>query len=348
MSGNFDPWSDLSWLAPFSVAAAIISCCMILGLHPILVRYTLALPNTRSTHRKPTPQGGGIAVIVSTIIVIGAAFLFVPKLSGDAFRLTSIFAATIGLAIIGATDDVRPMGALPRLFLQAVFVLVVIFALPEQLHAISTIPQWFERALMFVALLWFVNLVNFMDGADWMMVVEVVPVAVGLTLFGLAGALPMYATLTAFSLCGAMIGFAPFNRPVARLFLGDVGSLPIGLLLGWLLILLAGNGHLAAAVLLPLYYLADATITLLRRLVTGEQVLQAHRNHFYQRALDSGMNVYQVVGRIFVVNVFLVALAAFTLNSAPLFVGIALIAGCALVGALLWIFSRAPIRLHLR
>ena len=87
------------------------------------------------------------------------------------------------------------------------------------------------------------------------------------------GALPGDAALVALALCGAMVGFAPFNRPVARLFLGDVGSLPIGLLLGWLLILLAGSGHLAAALLLPLYYLADATITLLRRSANGEPVL---------------------------------------------------------------------------
>ena len=106
------------------------------------------------------------------------------------------------------------------------------------------------------------------------------------------GALPRDATLVALALCGAMIGFAPFNRPVARLFLGDVGSLPIGLLLGWLLVVLAGSGHFAAALLLPLYYLADATITLLRRLANGEPVWQAHRSHFYQRAMDNGFSVY--------------------------------------------------------
>ena len=115
------------------------------------------------------------------------------------------------------------------------------------------------------------NLVNFMDGIDWMTVAEVVPLTVGTHHFRIDGCTSREATLVALTLCGAMIGFAPFNRPVAQLFLGDVGSLPIGLLLGWLLILLAGGGHFAAALLLPLYYLADATITLLRRLVEGEQ-----------------------------------------------------------------------------
>ena len=169
-----------------------------------------------------------------------------------------------------------------------------------------------------------------MDGIDWITAAEVVPVTAGLTLFGLTGALPARATLTAFALCGAMIGFAPFNRPVAQLFLGDVGSLPIGLLLGWLLVLLAGHGRLAAAALLPLYYVADATITLLRRLVNGENVMQAHRNHFYQRALDNGLTVYQIVGRLFVVNIILAGLAAVTLLNNALMVQLTMLAvGCA-------------------
>ncbi|MCQ7029737.1 hypothetical protein MRO55_24860, partial [Escherichia coli] len=89
--------------------------------------------------------------------------------------------------------------------------------------------------------LWFVNLVNFMDGLDWMTVVEMVPLLGALTAFGLAGHLPAEATVAAAALLGGLLGFAPFNRPVARLFLGDVGSLPIGLLVAWLLYRLAGE-----------------------------------------------------------------------------------------------------------
>ena len=109
-----------------------------------------------------------------------------------------------------------------------------------------------------------------------------------------------------------MLGFAPFNRPVARLFLGDGGSLPIGLVLGWLLLQLAGNGHLAAALLLPLYYLADATITLLRRMARGERITQAHRSHFYQIATTRGFSVMGVVRRGSSANVVLAWLAVVT------------------------------------
>ena len=90
-----------------------------------------------------------------------------------------------------------------------------------------------------------------------------------------------------------MLGFAPFNRPVAKIFLGDVGSLPIGLLLGWCLLQLAYHGQFAAALLLPLYYLLDATLTLLRRMAKGEPFWAAHRSHFYQRATENGYTVLE-------------------------------------------------------
>jgi UDP-N-acetylmuramyl pentapeptide phosphotransferase/UDP-N-acetylglucosamine-1-phosphate transferase len=128
-------------------------------------------------------------------------------------------------------------------------------------------------------------------------------------LLGWLGAFPMSSTILAAALCGAMLGYAPFNKPVARVFLGDVGSLPIGLLLGWLLLQLAWQHHLAAALLLPLYYLMDATITLLRRMTRREPFWAAHRTHFYQRATDHGFMVLRVVGEVFILNLVLAALA---------------------------------------
>ena len=329
-------------LVLLAAAAALVSAGLVRLLHPLLVRYALARPNARSSHRTPTPQGGGIAVIVATTIVLAGTAWLVPASINDPFRLWVVFACVTGLAAVGATDDIRPLEALPRLLMQSVAVVIVLALLPSGLRIVDALPWWLERALLFVALLWFVNLVNFMDGIDWMTVAEVVPVTAALALFGCMGALPHDAMLVSFALCGAMIGFAPFNRPVARVFLGDVGSLPIGLLLGWLLVLLAAD-HLIAAALLPLYYTADATITLLRRLANGEQVTQAHRSHFYQRALDGGFSVYQIVGRIFAVNVVLAGLAALTIRQSQLAVQAAcLTAGAVLVGALLWNFSRAP------
>jgi UDP-N-acetylmuramyl pentapeptide phosphotransferase/UDP-N-acetylglucosamine-1-phosphate transferase len=290
----------------------------------------------------PTPQGGGIAVVAATTIVVVAAEIFFANQLGDQWRLSIVFASTIGLALVGVTDDLRPLDAIPRLALQIAAVAAIIATFPADMRIVPSIPWWLDRAVMLVGGIWLVNLVNFMDGIDWMTVAEIVPTTAALGLFGLMGLLPSEATLVALALCGAMVGFAPFNRPVAQLFLGDVGSLPIGLLLGWLLAVLAGGGHLAAAVLLPLYYLADATITLMRRLVNGEQIMQAHRSHFYQRALDVGLAVNQIVARVFVLNLALGLLALLTvLRESAILNAAAFITGLILVTLLLVDLSRA-------
>ena len=333
--------TTIGGLALVFAASTLVSVALIWLLQPLLKRYALAHPNARSSHRIPTPQGGGIAVIAATVGVVVACVLFgVPGLGGQALWL--VLAATVFIALVGAIDDVRPIAVIPRLILQVAGVAIVLAALPSDLRVVPLLPYWLERALLGLAILWFVNLVNFMDGIDWMTIAEVAPLTSGLVLFGLMGALPRDATIVALALCGAVIGFAPFNRPVARLFLGDVGSLPIGLLLGWLLVVLAGTGHFAAALLLPLYYLADATSTLLRRLANGEPILQAHRSHFYQRAIDGGFNVYQIVGRVVVLNIALIGLAATTLLTPSYLLHVAaLIAGCGLVALLLYRFAAA-------
>jgi UDP-N-acetylmuramyl pentapeptide phosphotransferase/UDP-N-acetylglucosamine-1-phosphate transferase len=319
--------------------SALFCAGLIVLLHPLLQRYALAKPNPRSSHRVPTPQGGGIAVIAATLAASG--FGIVTLGAPFTASLATAFAAAIVMAGVGVADDVRPLPVAPRLLLQALAVAAVIYALPNALRVVPVLPLSLERALLFVGGLWFVNLVNFMDGIDWMTVVEVIPVAGALVMLGSLGALAPEAVVVALALGGAMVGFAYFNRPAAKLFLGDVGSLPIGLLLGWLLVLLAGAGHLAAALLLPLYYLADATLTLLRRASRGERIWLAHRTHYYQRATDRGFMVSEIVGRVFVVNVVLAALALVTVLARNRLIDAAALAcGAALVGALLYGFTR--------
>jgi len=333
--------TTLGGLALVFAASTLVSVVLIWLLQPLLKRHALAHPNARSSHKILTPQGGGIAVIAATVGVVAACVLLgIPGLGGHSVWL--VLAATVFIAFVGTIDDVRPIAVMPRLILQVVGVAIVLAAMPSDLRVVPLLPDWLERALLGLAMLWLINLTNFMDGIDWMTVAEVVPLTSGLVLFGLMGALPRDAMIVALALCGAMIGFAPVNRPVARLFLGDVGSLPIGLLLGWLFVVLAGAGHFAAALLLPLYYLADATITLLRRLANGEPVLQAHRSHFYQRAVDGGFSIYQIVGRVFLLNIALIALAVTTLlTTSYLLHAAALIAGCVLVALLLYRFASA-------
>jgi UDP-N-acetylmuramyl pentapeptide phosphotransferase/UDP-N-acetylglucosamine-1-phosphate transferase len=320
--------------------AAVVSTGLIVVLRPGFARYAMARPNARSSHRVPTPQGGGIAVVAATLIAawLGAA-LFPTGL--PAIEWLALSAATIVLAVTGAVDDVRGLGAAPRLLIQIFAVGLVIAALPDDFSVVPQLARPVERALLLLGGVWFVNLVNFMDGLDWMTVAEVVPVTAGIAVLGLTGGVAPSTVVVAIALLGAIIGFAPFNRPVARLFLGDVGSLPIGLVLGWLMLMLAGRDNLAAAILLSLYYLADATITLGRRLIRREPVWQAHRTHFYQRATDGGFAVEEIVVRVFVLNLALAGLALITaIEPDPRIDLINVTLGGALVAWLLVTFER--------
>jgi UDP-N-acetylmuramyl pentapeptide phosphotransferase/UDP-N-acetylglucosamine-1-phosphate transferase len=318
------------------VIAAFSSAALIILLLPLFRRYALARPNARSSHTDPTPQGGGVAVVVAVILTLGIDSAFIGVERAELAGAMPLGAAVVLLAVLGSIDDMFPIAPLRRLAVQAVAVILAVSMVPAELRAIPIIPIAVERAAEIVAGLWFVNLVNFMDGIDWMTVAETVPCTASIFIFALLGAAPPPAGSVALALCGAMLGFAPFNRPVAKLFLGDVGSLPIGLLLFWLLLQLAGSGHLAAAVLLPLYYVADTTITLLRRMVRGERITEAHRTHFYQLAVVRKFSVMTVVQSVFATNMALAALAALSIRvSSVAFDLAALVVGGTLVAVLL-------------
>ena len=321
------------------VLAAACSACLTWALQPLLLRYALARPNARSSHRIPTPQGAGIAVIAATLLVAGAIIASAGTI--DPRILGAVFGASLFIAIVGFADDLKSLPVSLRLALQALAIGAILFTTSGALRIAPSWPLWIERGLLLLAGLWFVNLVNFMDGLDWMTVAEVVPITVAMIVLGSLGELPASSTIVAAALCGAMVGFAPFNRPVAKVFLGDVGSLPIGLLLGWCLLELAFRQHVIAALLLPLYYLADATVTLLRRVVRREPFWTAHRSHFYQRATDNGFTVPQVVGEVFALNIVLAALAIASATTNAGAVGVLLLlTGALAVALVIYRFSR--------
>ncbi len=321
--------------AAVALAAALGSGLLILALRPVLARYALARPNARSAHSMPTPQGGGIAVIAAVLAgTAGAAAAIGLDADGWA-RLGLLAGAAVGVALLGLVDDIRPLPALPRLGLQLVAMAVAVAALPEGARILPFLPLAVERAVLVVGGAWFVNLTNFIDGMDGLTVVDTVPLTAALVLFWHWGFLSTPAGLVALALCGGMIGFAPFNAPVARLFLGDVGSLPIGLLVAFLLYDLASHGRLAAAILLPLYAIADSGITLLWRLSRGERVWDAHRRHFYQVATARGLSVRQVLARVAALNVGLAVLAALALRLTGAMSVAPLVGGAVAVGFVL-------------
>ena len=322
--------------------AAGLAFVLCLALRPVMMRYALARPNARSSHRTPTPQGGGIAVLAGAFLALGLALAFIPMDTGARQGLVLVMAASVLLAVVGAWDDIRPLSPALRLPLQFLCVgIVVFYAAPDVRLLPETLPLWAERGLALIAGAWFVNLVNFMDGIDWITLAGLVPLSAAIALAGVYGLIDPATGLLAAALLGGLLGFSPLNKPVARIFLGDVGALPLGLLGAYLLYRLAGTGALTAALILPLYHVMDSTITLLRRLARGEKIWQAHRSHFYQQATDNGFRVIEIVAQIGLLNLVLIALAAISIAAPALWAQLGcLLVALALTLGLLRRFSR--------
>jgi UDP-N-acetylmuramyl pentapeptide phosphotransferase/UDP-N-acetylglucosamine-1-phosphate transferase len=319
-----------------AAAAALLTAILIVRLKPLMERYAMARPTARGLHATPTPQGGGLAIIGAVEIVSCAFWLFGPPLAYASPSLSpALLLGACAFAALGGADDVLTLSARFRLLAQfavaAPLTALVLRASP--LLDAQPAALWIAAsAACSVGVVWFVNLTNFMDGMDAMTVVGLgVPTAF-LALAHLTIAGDGSLGLVCAAALGGLIGFAPFNWPKARLFLGDVGSLSLGLIVGVALLHLAARGHVLAALIAPLYYLCDATITLLQRWRRGENLAQAHRTHFYQRAVTGGMSVRAVLARVGALNLALAALAGVALAAGDGRVGLAaLLAAAALV-----------------
>jgi len=298
------------WAAMVVAGCAGLSALLILALKPLFVRYLLARPNARSSHKIATPQGAGLAVVLA--VLAGSALgvlLWAPEARPS---LLPVLATAVFLTILGALDDANALPVSWRLIGQTLTVLVLVVSLPEGFQLFpGLMPLVVERALILLGTVWFVNAVNFLDGLDWMTVAQVVPMTLGVAALEVLGAVPATIGLLALALLGATLGFAIFNKHPAQIFLGDAGSLPIGLCLAFMLIFVA-EAHLAAALLLSLYTLADPTLTLFRRILAREQIFSAHRAHFYQRGVAQGLSVPQVTARVFLLGLLLAGLAITT------------------------------------
>ncbi|KVQ79067.1 MraY family glycosyltransferase [Burkholderia multivorans] len=274
MSFPIPTWSVAIAVA-LVVAIASTSILRVLLATGLAWRLATDIPNDRSLHTLPTPRVGGWGIVPVCVVVFLAL----------APRLWLIAAAAAGLAAISQIDDRRGLPARVRFSAHLAAVAVLIAVYP------AAAPWWLLAGVGFV-MVWLTNLYNFMDGADGL--------AGGMALFGfgayaiaaLSGANPSQDLAVAgAAVAGAALGFLLLNFHPARLFLGDAGSIPLGFLAGAL-------GYwgwrtdvwpiwFPALVFSP--FIADASVTLLRRMLRGEQFWQAHREHYYQRMVRSGV-----------------------------------------------------------
>ena len=291
-------------ILPVAAAAAALSWYLI-GLYARTMQAAqkLEAPNPRSMHKVPIPVGAGVA-IVATILVLSPWWRY------DAFgpHLT-LLACLGGLSALSWIDDRRGLPAAVRLAAQAAAVALCLAWLPTEARVLPFVPLSAERLLEGLAWLWFINLFNFMDGIDGLAGSETLAVGLGylaLIAFAGLGGGPWRLVLV---VAAATAGYLAWNWHPAKVFMGDAGSIPLGFALGWVMLDLALRGLWAAGLILPLYFVADATLTLLMRAARGEKPWQAHRQHFYQRAVLAGTPPPGVVCRVGAVNAALMVLA---------------------------------------
>ena len=267
------------------------------------------VPNERSSHHVPTPKGGGIAV-VTTI------FIYFVAMDHINYVLLLVLLLLAGISLL---DDLVHINPLARLMSH--FIAVSVMLTVSDFNIVSGVfPAWLDMVILAIGWVWFINLFNFMDGIDGISASEACSICGGIALIlafselfedGLA-----YQAMIVF---GAVAGFWWWNRHPAKIFLGDVGSVPLGFLLGYLLLDFASAGFIAATVILPAYYIMDATVTLLRRIIERKPPMQAHREHFYQQAASQvghhGIIVQLVTG----LNLLLIAFAHFSVVNPELY-----------------------------
>ncbi|WP_219268043.1 glycosyltransferase family 4 protein [Pseudomonas sp. Xaverov 259] len=275
---------NMWWLLP---AVTIVALLLTGALrHYALARSLIDIPNARSSHVVPTPRGGGVSIVVSFLL----ALLLMASLGLIAWPLTyALFGAGTGIAVLGFLDDHGHISARWRLlghFIAAAWALFWIGGLPPLVVAGFAVDlSWIGHMLAAVYLVWLLNLYNFMDGIDGIASIEAICVCLGSALlYWLTG--HELIAFTPLLLAFAVVGFLYWNFPKARIFMGDAGSGFLGITLGVLSLQAAWvTPQLLWSWLILLgVFITDATWTLLRRLLRGDKVYEAHRSHAYQFA----------------------------------------------------------------
>ncbi len=293
------------------VASTVLTKVVIDYLHK---RSILDKPNKRSSHVVPVPRGAGIAIMPLILFGIVMNIEFGDFSPEENLLYTTLYLSGLFLCCVTWCDDLKEGGlsAKVRLLAQIISVSCVLWVMPSDFTVFQGFfPIWADRVLAGLAWIWFINLFNFMDGINGITGVETVSIMAGIILMGmLLGVGSEFMTMMAALIMGAAMGFLVWNWGHAKVFLGDVGSIGLGYLGGALLLLLASYGGFFAAIIIPLYYLMDATITLIKRLLNKEKIWEAHRKHYYQAAtVEGGLTHAKASSYIAIINCALIIFA---------------------------------------
>ena len=259
---------------PLAIVLAAAACWVLLrALIPHLARRLLDQPNARSSHRQPTPRGGGVVFVVvsavtSLIALVGGGTPYLHQLQ------SSVPLAAFPLALVGFWDDRLSLPATWRYGAQLFTACLLLWLSPIPL-------PWQLLPLVIVAVTAVINFTNFMDGLDGL-VAGCMAVAMAAAALRLASPWPIWA------LVGALLGFLIWNWSPAKVFMGDVGSTFLGAVFAGLALQAPSWPEALGLLLVATPLLGDAFLCVPRRLLAGQRVFQAHRLHLFQRLHQAG------------------------------------------------------------
>lgn len=259
----------------------------------------LDIPNNRSFHIKPTPTGGGWAIIIPTILLAIVSKAITPSILFGAFILI----------LISWLNDLKHIQPSIRLVFHSIAIAISLLSLDLTNNIIlpNHIPNIIDKTMIFTAWLWFINLYNFMDGADGMTVSETLCICFGILFISLFTYIPLNIINLCLILIGSCSAFLIFNWHPAKIFLGDTGAIFIGYIISYMLLIIAKSGNGLIVLILPLYYIMDTSLVLFKRILKREKIFEAHQKQYFHRSIIKVKRTHcQTVKKVILFNIFLI------------------------------------------
>tara|TARA_B110000261_G_scaffold157402_1_gene192382 strand:- start:387 stop:1406 length:1020 start_codon:yes stop_codon:yes gene_type:complete len=291
----------ISFIMSFIVSLVTIKASIIL----LKKTRTIDIPNERSSHSIPTPKGAGLGIIATLLIVY---YTFFPLT--DFWFIGSI----VILAVLSFINDNKQISIIIRLIIQMVLTIIILNLWPplQQTMLLSNIiPFWLGNIIIILIVIWLINLFNFMDGIDGISGTQciIIGVGVGVSIMFSQEEYKLEQLFAGF-MAGSCLAFLVWNWSPAKVFLGDAGSIPLGFINAILILLLCKNGLWYVAIIINNYYFFDASITLLRRIRMKQKPWKAHKEHFYQKAIQNGYSHSEVCKIIAIHGIVLICLSS--------------------------------------
>ena len=282
-------------------------------------------PSSRSNHKKSMPKGGGIIIIPAIIISISIYFFIEGSINTKwiVFLLSIFF-----LFLVSLIDDIKSLPAMLRLIIHSLCVIISVYCMKDDivsfLNNMDIIAKFnVSESLLFYLLasfiifswLWLINLFNFMDGMDGLTALQMIFLALTINFISLINYLDNDFQFLSLVIISVFLAFFRHNKPQAKIFLGDSGSIPSGYIAGFVLAeSLFKQGPFFSILIILLYFILDSTITLIIRSIKYNNLFSAHSDHFYQKMIRKGYSHQYVLRKVFFLLIFLILMSLISLK----------------------------------